>query len=86
MSDRKRKIVEPVDPSDPHLREAHLIEGAEKHVPPLMAPVSVAPMPSQLIAPIPLLPPEVHSGSHMVRTEIEESLERKKTAGQTTSQ
>jgi len=61
VSDRKRKDFETIEPSDPHLSEAYLLEGVEKHVPPVMAPVSVAPMPSQLIAPIPLLPPEAPS-------------------------
>jgi len=55
VSDKKRKDSEIVDFVDPHLRESHLAEGIEKHGSPVFAPVSVNPMPSQLIAPSPLL-------------------------------
>ena len=55
MSDKKRKDSEIVDFVDPHLRESQLAEGIEKHGSPVFAPVSVNPMPSQLIAPSPLL-------------------------------
>ena len=57
MSDRKRKDSQTVEPSDAHLREAHLAEGVEKHTAPVFAPLSTTPIPAQLIAPIPLLAP-----------------------------
>lgn len=40
---------------DPHLRESHIEEATEKHVPPTTSPVSPSPMPTQVIAAIPAM-------------------------------
>ena len=42
-----------IEPSDAHIKEAHMAESVEKHVEPTPMPVSPSPMPTQVIAPIP---------------------------------
>ena len=44
-----------IEPSDAHIREAHMAESVEKHAEPTPMPVSPSPMPTQLIAPIPVI-------------------------------
>jgi predicted flap endonuclease-1-like 5' DNA nuclease len=47
--------VQTAQPSDAHLREAHLAEGVEKHAEPTTTPVSASPLPMQVVAPIPVM-------------------------------
>ena len=44
-----------IEPSDAHIKEAHMAESVEKHAEPTPMPVSPSPMPTQLIAPIPAI-------------------------------
>jgi len=49
--------VQTEEPSDAHVREAHMAESVEKHTEPTVVPVSPSPMPTQVIAPIPAMTP-----------------------------
>ena len=68
MSDNKRKDSKIAEFVDPHLREAHLAEGVERHGSPVFASVSVNSMPSQLIVPGPLLTPSAPPDHQKMKT------------------
>jgi len=76
MSGEKRKDSKVVEFVDPHVRESHLAEGIEKHGSPVFAPVSVNPMPSQLIAHGPLLAPSAPPLHQKTKTVGEEKGKR----------
>lgn len=55
---------------DPHIKEAHIAEDIEKHAEPTTTPVSVSPMPTQLIAPIPAMTPTSIEVSIPLKSEL----------------
>jgi len=46
------------DQGDPHVREAHIAEGFERHVAPAATPLSATAIPMPVIAPSPVLSPK----------------------------
>jgi len=54
----KKKTAEQ---EDPHVREAHIAEGYEKHLAPTATPMSVTGIPMPLIGPSPVLTPPADS-------------------------
>ena len=55
---------------DPHLRESHIEEAIEKHVPPTTSPVSPSPMPTQVIAAIPAMTPPAAEQAPPLKSEL----------------
>jgi len=55
---------------DAHVKEAHIAEGVEKHAEPTTTPVSVSSMPTQIIAPIPVMTPTSVKASAPLENEL----------------
>ena len=49
--------MQTAEPSDAHVREAHIAESVETHIEPTATPISTSPVPMQEAAPIPVLAP-----------------------------
>jgi len=55
---------------DAHVRESHIAESVEKHAEPTAMPVSPSPMPTQVVAPIPVLTPAPVEKSASLESEL----------------
>ncbi len=60
------------EPSDSHIKEAHIAESVETHAEPTPMPVSPSPMPTQVIAPIPAMTAPIVEGTSPLESELME--------------
>jgi len=59
-----------IEPSDAHIKEAHMAESVEVHAEPTVVPLSPTPTPTQVIVPIPMMTPSPVEAPAPLKSEL----------------